>query len=137
MEGSHSGLPAAMPFDDRWERTFDAVPDLIMILDTEHRVVRVNRALAERLGHASQDLIGRSCYEVVHGVSAPPTFCPHSRLLCDGEECATEVHDERMGGTFLVSVSPLHDLQGRLIGSVHVARDITTQKRARQRCAKP
>ena len=35
-----------------------------------------------------------------------------------------------MGGTFLVSVSPLHDLQGRLIGSVHVARDITTQKRA-------
>ena len=72
MEGSHSGLPAGMPFDDKWERTFDAVPDLIMILDTEHRVVRANRALAERLGRAAQDLIGRSCYEVVHGVSIAP-----------------------------------------------------------------
>ena len=29
-------------------------PTLIMILDTEHRVVRANRALAERLGGASR-----------------------------------------------------------------------------------
>lgn len=130
MDGSRSGLPAGVPLDDKWERTFDAVPDLIMILDTQHRVVRANRALAERLGQAPEDLIGRTCHELIHGANAPVVSCPHSKLICNGEGCSTEVSDERRGGTFLVSVSPLHDLQGRLIGSVHVARDITRQKRA-------
>ena len=35
---------------EEWERTFDAVPDLIFILDQEHRIVRCNRAMAEALG---------------------------------------------------------------------------------------
>ncbi|MBW1768306.1 MAG: response regulator, partial [Deltaproteobacteria bacterium] len=38
--------------------------------------------------------------------------------------------EERLGGDFLVSVSPLHDAEGRLIGSVHVAHDITERKKA-------
>ncbi len=32
---------------NEWERTFDAVPDLIAILDREQRIVRVNKAMAE------------------------------------------------------------------------------------------
>ena len=31
---------------EEWERTFNSMSDLIMILDTEHRVVRVNTAMA-------------------------------------------------------------------------------------------
>ena len=33
-----------------WERTFDAVPDLIAIIDPQHRILRANRTMAERLG---------------------------------------------------------------------------------------
>ena len=33
-----------------WERTFDAVPDLITILDADHHMIRVNRAMAQALG---------------------------------------------------------------------------------------
>ena len=36
---------------EEWERTFDAVPDLIALLDKEHRVTRVNKAMAELLGN--------------------------------------------------------------------------------------
>ena len=32
-----------------WERTFNTIPDLVAILDDHHRVVRMNRAMAERL----------------------------------------------------------------------------------------
>ena len=35
---------------EEWERTFASVPDLITILDNEHRVLRVNEAMARRLG---------------------------------------------------------------------------------------
>lgn len=118
------------PANDDWTRTFDAVPDLIMILDTRHRVVRANRAMAERMGCTPEALIGQSCYQVVHHACTPPLFCPHARLLGDGGEHAVEVYDERLGGTFLVSVSPIYGPGGTILGSVHVARDISQQKRA-------
>jgi len=34
---------------DEWEMTFNAVPDLIMIIDRNYRVVRINHAMAENL----------------------------------------------------------------------------------------
>lgn len=115
---------------DDWARTFDAVPDLILILDNQHRVVRANKAMAQRMGCSPEDLIGQTCHQVVHDSHTPPVFCPHSRLLANGAEHAVEIYDERLGGTFLVSVSPIHGPGGTIMGSVHVARDISEQKRA-------
>lgn len=116
--------------DDHWTSTFDAVPDLILILDTRHRVVRANKAMADRMGCSAEQLAGKSCFQVVHDSHAPPMFCPHARMLATGEAHAVEVHDERLGGTFLVSVSPIRGPDGTILGSVHVARDISEQKRA-------
>ncbi len=113
-----------------WERTFDALPDLIAILDLQHRIVRANRAMAQRLGGEPTAYLGSACYHCVHDLDAPPDGCPHALLLTDGQEHIAEVHEERLGGDFLVSCTPLKDRRGRLIGSVHVARDITERKRA-------
>ncbi len=44
---------------EEWEKTFDAVPDLIMILDLNHRIVRANRAMAARLATMSEDRLER------------------------------------------------------------------------------
>jgi len=114
---------------DAWERTFDAIPDLIMILDSKHRIIRANKAMAERVGLAREELIGRSCFQAVHGTSKPPDFCPHARLMADGLEHSVEVHEDYLGGNFIVSVTPLYDPDGTIRGSVHVARDITEIKR--------
>ncbi len=113
-----------------WERTFDAVPDLIAITDADYRILRVNRAMADRLGIRPEEAVGLTCYEYVHGSKLPPAFCPNVRTLADGQEHTAEVYEERLGGEFLITTSPLHDHDGRLIGSVHVARDITQRKRA-------
>jgi PAS domain S-box-containing protein len=115
---------------EEWEWTFDAVPDLIAILDDQHRILRANRAMAERLGVNLQECIGKACYETVHGLDCPPAFCPHIGSLADGQEHMAELHENRLGGDFLVSTTPLTDKQGRLIGTVHVARDITERKQA-------
>jgi PAS domain S-box-containing protein len=111
-----------------WERTFDSVPDLIAILDTQHRIVRANREMAGRLGVTPQNCVGLRCYEYVHGSALPPESCPHSQTLKDGREHIAEVHEERLGGDFLVSTTPLFDEQGIMMGTVHVARDITGRK---------
>jgi PAS domain S-box-containing protein len=115
-----------------WERTFDAVPDLISIIDLQHRIVRANRAMAERMGLLPEQCIGLTCYECVHKLNAPPFFCPHVQSLADDREHTAEVSEERCGGHFLVTCTPLFDLYGQRIGSVHVARDITERKRAEE-----
>lgn len=118
---------------EEWELTFDSVPDMIMILDNSHRIMRVNKPMAERLGMKAEDCVGLPCHKYVHGTDGPPLFCPHCRTISDGREHFEEVHEERLGGTFLVSTTPLRDKQGRLLGSVHVAHDITERKKAEER----
>jgi PAS domain S-box-containing protein len=117
---------------EEWELTFDTVPDLMMILDTQHRLVRVNKATADRLGLTPEQCIGIHCHEAVHGLPHPPEYCPHSQTCRDGKEHVTDVHEPRLGGDFLVSTTPMLDRDGKLIGSIHVARDITERKRAEE-----
>ncbi|MGO9415737.1 MAG: PAS domain S-box protein [Syntrophobacteraceae bacterium] len=113
-----------------WERTFDAVPDLIAILDKDYRIVRVNKAMAAKLGLVPAECVGLMCYQAVHGTSEPPLFCPNRQLLRDGIEHTTEIYEERLGGDFVLSVSPLLGPVGELIGSVHICHDITERKNA-------
>ncbi|HYS43099.1 MAG TPA: CheR family methyltransferase, partial [Geobacteraceae bacterium] len=47
---------------EQWERTFDSVPDLIAILDERHQIVRVNRAMALRLGVTAEQCEDLPCF---------------------------------------------------------------------------
>jgi PAS domain S-box-containing protein len=113
---------------DEWVNTFNGVPDLIAVIGKDHRILRINKAMAENLGITPEQAVGMRCYEVVHRSGLPPVNCPHEMLLKDGKEHTAEVHEDNLGGDFLVTVSPLHDDAGMLVGSIHVARDITERK---------
>ena len=115
---------------EEWELTFNTVPDLIAILDNRHRIVRVNRAMAQALSVAPEECVGLPCYRCMHGTDRPPACCPHVCTLADGSEHSAELHEERLRGDFLVSTTPIYNAAGELTGAVHVARDITERKRA-------
>ncbi|OGS46229.1 MAG: hypothetical protein A2539_03010 [Elusimicrobia bacterium RIFOXYD2_FULL_34_15] len=103
---------------------------MIAILDDKHQIIQVNEAMSRRLGLKAEQCIGLPCYKCVHGLSEPPNFCPHSLTLKDGHQHIEEVYENKLGGYFLVSTTPLFDKKGKMIGDVHVARDITELKRA-------
>jgi two-component system cell cycle sensor histidine kinase/response regulator CckA len=119
-----------------WERTFDAVPDLVALIDTEHRIIRANKALMDRLGLDASRVIGRRCHALVHGLSLPPEFCPHAKLIRDGREHRVDVVEPKLDGAFEVSCSPIRSPEGRLLGSVHIMRDITERRRAEEEIVK-
>jgi PAS domain S-box-containing protein len=121
---------AALRAKKDWERTFDAVPDLIAIIDTNHTILRVNRPMAERCRLSVEDIIGRKCYEVVHGLHAVPFCCPSLSMLDDGMAHSEVLEEEKLGGSFDVTVSPLADEDGRITSYVHVMRDITAHKQS-------
>ena len=115
---------------EEWERTFDAVPDLIAILDRDHHIVRVNKAMAEAVGIPQMECSGKLCFECVHGTDAPPVACPHEKMLLSKQTETADALEEKLGGEFSITVSPLLDDEGELIGSVHVAHDITDRRRS-------
>ena len=114
---------------EEWVETFNAIPDHIAILDEKHRIVRANKAMANRLGISSEKIPGLPCYKCVHGAGEPIKACPHSLMLNDHKQHIAEIHEDALGGDFLVSVTPIFDETGQLKGGVHVARDITERKK--------
>jgi PAS domain S-box-containing protein len=115
-----------------WELTFDNVPDMIALLDCKHRIVRVNKAMADKLKTSAEKCVGKFCYEVVHGTVGPPTACPHLLTCMDGREHLAELHEPNLGADLLVSTTPIKGEDGSVIGSVHVARDITERKKTEE-----
>lgn len=110
-----------------WEQTFDALPDLIMTVDNKHKILRVNKAMAERLGITPEQCIGLSCYKVVHGIDHIPETCPHKKTIEDGKMHLAELYEERLGGDLIVSSTPMKDADGKTLGSVHVFRKMSNQ----------
>lgn len=111
-----------------FDLTFNAIPDLITILDKHHKILRVNKAMANRLGVSPEECVGKVCFDVIHKSECPIDNCPHALLVGDGSEHTSEVREDNLGGFFLVTATPIRDNNGKAVGSVHVARDITQRK---------
>lgn len=112
-----------------WESTFDASPDLMAILDKEERIIRCNRAMAERMGVNKADLEGVGCRSILNGAMCAASCEDCSATLANGGTRAQEVHNNRLRGDFLVTTSPLRNAEGEFFGAVYIARDITERKR--------
>ncbi|MBI5894481.1 MAG: PAS domain-containing protein, partial [Desulfobacterales bacterium] len=60
----------------QWQVTFDAIADAICVLDADHRIVRMNRAMGQLVGRSEAEAVGHHCWELVHGTDRPPESCP-------------------------------------------------------------
>lgn len=111
------------------EQVFNAVSDLIYIVDTTNTIVLANRALADRCGLSSVDLEGRKCFDVMHCAASLPGFCPHARLIKSRKPQTVEFNSDKLRGCFEVTMSPLLDAEGQVTSSVHIARDVTGKRK--------
>ncbi len=123
---------AAFKADQEWQETFDAISDLVMVLDNQYRIHRANKAMVKALGLKEEEVIGRRCFELVHGTELPPDSCPYLLLIADGKEHAAEIMEPRLGGTYEVRISPLAAKDGTSDRSIHIIRDITARKKAEE-----
>lgn len=82
------------------------------------------------LGVPKARLIGRKCHEVFHGSDEPWKHCPHVRTLRTGKAAVEEFFEPRLKLYLHISCSPIIGRNGRLMGTLHVTRDITSVRRA-------
>lgn len=115
---------------DEWEKTFDTIPDIVTIIDSQYRIVRANKALAQKLGVPKEELVGKFCYNLLHNTEQPPSHCPHHKTINAATEHVEEFYAENLKAYYIISSTPLFDSQGRVSGIVEIAHDITGRKRS-------
>lgn len=108
------------------EDTFNSLIDLVVVTDTGLRVVQMNDAFMSRVSRPRQEIIDRPLAELVGAEMARWVATP------DHDEAGTAARsrqftDDRLGGIFAATVTPLINREGQPVGRVLVARDITAQ----------
>lgn len=118
---------------DRWRKTFDAITELVTVHDRQGRITAANAAMlhfagmtaSEAEGSLLPDLLGQPCGEQ----ELLLTGCVESGTPPDAA-----LHRVR-GRVHQVQVMPLSSEEGEVVGSVRVARDVTSRWRAEERLA--
>ena len=119
-----------------WRECFDSLEDVMLLVDSEYRIARVNLKTCQILGMDFSEILGRHYYEVIHGTYEPPDFCPHAKVLSDGKPAQHESYYPHLGKTFAVSYSPMTNQDGHIGHVVHVMTDVSEirlqQKKAQE-----
>ncbi len=95
---------------EEWRGTFDSMPYGVMLLDREFNVMRTNGYISRLLGIPFKDILGRKCYELIHGSDKPIEGCP---LLKSSEVRGTETceyYEARFNKYFMGYATPILDL---------------------------
>ncbi len=111
------------------ETIFDASPDMIIVTDTDQRILRVNRAMVEKTGHQKGDLIGRLSHEALCADSHPPEECPFAEDLGGRGSRTREFVQVGWGDKFQIISVLLKDSSQLPWGSLHTIREITDRRR--------
>ncbi|MBI5632710.1 MAG: GAF domain-containing protein [Nitrospirae bacterium] len=114
-----------------WEKTFDAITDMVWIEDSNRRVIRANRAVLVRAELRAAEAIGRSCRELLERVGALDEECLCAETVAGKSPCFRELKG-MSGNIFHFWTYPLIDDEGRLYSLVHYLKDVTSQKRLEQ-----
>ncbi|MEK6599717.1 MAG: ATP-binding protein [Deltaproteobacteria bacterium] len=119
--------------DIKWENTFNSITDPISIHYLDYRLAKVNSALTLRCHTTPEDLVGRYCWEVYHNSNHKCPECPHERTLKTGKPSISEKEYHPLGGTFLSSTFPYFNEDGKMIGTIHIAKEITFEKKLQEK----
>lgn len=121
----------------RLAQVVDSATEFISTGDREGRITFMNRAFLRATGWTEEEVLGKFFRDVVLSPNNAPGL---SQEILAGSmrdegwkgEC---LHRRKDGTDFPVylSVGPLKDSQGRIIGNVGVVRDLTESKRAEER----
>lgn len=109
-----------------WVEVFDSVSDPICIHDQDMRVVRANRAYAEKVGLPYKEIIGKYYWQLFPKLDEPlyrPT---------DTQDKEEKIHLSD-GSVYLSHCYAIKDANGIKIYTIHVMEDITEREHAERK----
>jgi len=113
------------------ETLFNSIDDGIIVLNTSHEILRVNDPMLKIMNLAEEQMLGRSCHEIIFGMPPSPheiEECPINGMMRSNAPMRI-LHEARVNGRkkiLEINSSMLSD-RGE-INIILVLRDVTQQK---------
>ncbi len=130
-------LENAMLFEEiskekkEWEKTFDAITDMVWIQDAAQNIIRTNQEVLRRTGLSYKDIIGKKCQDIFKRLKVNTGQCPCINTDANRRSSFAQLIDNS-GNIFYFWTYPLIDEEGKLYAMVHYGKDVTEQKKLEQ-----
>jgi formate hydrogenlyase transcriptional activator len=121
--------PDITPISFEWEATFNAFTDPVSIHDNQFSIVKINPALAELLQEKPEDILGKKCHQIIHGLDNPHENCPLGQALLIRRSVTNEFWDPRLAKWLEVTCSPFIQKEGEITGTIHIIKDVSAGHR--------
>jgi PAS domain S-box-containing protein len=113
----------------------DLIPAMIWFKDTENRLLRVNRRVADALGKTVEEIEGRPCAEIYPN-DAERLYADDLEVIRSGEPklgVVERIHDGQGRLRWMQTDRvPYRDEAGRIVGVVVASQDITERREAEE-----
>lgn len=110
------------------------VPDKIYFKDRESRFIRASRGVAQQFGLTQDTLIGKSDFDFFTEEHARQAYKDEQDMLATGQsvlgKLERETWPDRPDSWVLTSKLVMRDVDGQVIGSFGISRDVTELKQA-------
>jgi len=127
-ETGQKGPERAFPATEDWHEIFDTITDMITIHDADFTIIHANKAAEKILALPLLDPGSVKCFEYYHGSESPPPGCPSCQCLRTGTTSVFEMFEPHLSMHIEIRAIPRLDDAGRVIGLIHIVRDITNRK---------
>jgi two-component system NtrC family sensor kinase len=126
---NHQLISKILRSQKQWANTFDSLPDPILVHDDNHSIVKVNRALLNKIGSSAEVVLNQSCEAALPHFGSRWEKCPYCG---NGSSEFRDTPDPCFGGFSIVSTTNYTD-DGGIGGTVHIIRDTTARRAAEER----
>jgi PAS domain S-box-containing protein len=111
----------------------NALPFYVIIVDEEHNILEANEAVYTHLGVKREEVLGKYCPKIIHGIDEPFQGCPLEEAAGTNSAVERELFDQRSGRWVSSAVYPIktQGWNGKKI-FLHIVTDITQQKEAQE-----
>ena len=110
----------------------DAISDQIYFKDLKSRFIRINKAQATKLGlEETEKAVGKTDFDFFSNEHAQQAFDDEQEILASGKTVTKEEKETHFNrpDTWVSTIKmPLRDIEGNIIGTYGISRDITERK---------
>jgi two-component system cell cycle sensor histidine kinase/response regulator CckA len=125
-----------MNSDSYCQDLINSITDPIMIIDRECRISMVNDAFLAMYGDTRGNIIGQSCFKMLHHQDMPCQMpdgaCPYREVFESGKSVkVTHRHFTFQNKEIIVDLtaSPIRDKAGKVVRMIEVMRDVTAERK--------
>ena len=114
---------------------FETSADAMRVVDRDFNVLRINQTFSTLSGMPREEIIGKKCFDVLHGPLCETPSCPLVRILNNEDRVEIDSEKMRKDGTkipCIITATPFRGTNGDIIGIVEDFKDISGRKRSEQ-----